>query len=138
MVPAIFYPPALSGWLRMPLVRNADKSAPEISFAANFAATDVLNLKAITYETFSLDKDMLHHLHTEISNMKAFFNVTHHDVTKAHLWEYPDEFDFRYNWRKCDECFLSILQWWLSLDWGLVGKMGNQVYLYIIKKEREK
>lgn len=57
----------------------------------------------VHYETFSPDKDMLQHLHTAISNMKAFLNGTYHGVTKAHLQEYLDEFDFRYNRRKFGE-----------------------------------
>ena len=35
--------------------------------------------------------------------MKAFLNGTYHGVTKAHLQEYLDEFDFRYNRRKFGE-----------------------------------
>lgn len=54
----------------------------------------------VHYDTFSPDKDMLQHLHTAISNMKAFLNGTYHDVTKAHLQKYLDEFNFRYNRRK--------------------------------------
>ena len=52
------------------------------------------------YDIFSPDKDMLQHLHTAISNMKAFLNGAYHDVTKAHLQKYLDEFNFRYNRRK--------------------------------------
>lgn len=51
----------------------------------------------VHYETFSPDKYMLQHLHTAISNMKAFLSGTYHGVTKAHLQEYLYEFDFRYN-----------------------------------------
>lgn len=53
--------------------------------------------------TATCSKDMLQHLHTAISNMKVFLNGTYHGVTKAHLQEYLNEFDFRYNRRKFGE-----------------------------------
>lgn len=63
----------------------------------------------VKYETFSPEKGMLRHLHTAISNMKSFINGTYHGVTKEHLQEYLDEFDFRYNRRKFGECLFERL-----------------------------
>lgn len=57
----------------------------------------------VEFETFSPEKDMLRRLHTAISNMKALICGTYHGVTKEHLQEYLDEFNFRYNRRNFGE-----------------------------------
>lgn len=43
---------------------------------------------------------ILPHVHTYISNLKAFIQGTHHGLAETHLQQYLDEFCYRFNRRK--------------------------------------
>lgn len=60
---------------------------------------------------------ILPHVHTFISNLKAFVQGTHHGLAEVHLQEYLDEFCYRFNRRRRrTEMFDRLLRACLEMD----------------------
>lgn len=61
------------------------------------------------YQVFDADSEMLHWLHTIVSNAKSFIRGTFHGLDKKHLQSYLDEFCYRFNRRRIESQLFSRL-----------------------------
>lgn len=61
------------------------------------------------YQVFDADSEMLHWLHTIISNAKSFVLGTFHGLDKKHLQSYLDEFCYRFNRRRVESQLFARL-----------------------------